>query len=122
MPHRLRAEIHQFLHDYKKRVFEIEHNPENIEERRQRAQKFAEELLDQKFHYHFHKKVDEERAEIIQLIHNYSREALLPPVLERLADRELLIEQRHAAALELVERVLTSFAVQVDAQADGGTA
>jgi len=115
MPHQLRAQIHDFLHEYRRRVFDLEHDADLVEKRKGRAKEFADELLDQKFHYHFHKKIDEERAEFIQLIHNYCREALLPPILERLAQREALIEQRHQAALELVGRVMESFALEVEA-------
>lgn len=115
MPHRLRAEIHQVLHDYRRAVFELEHDEARVLERKEKAKQFTNEVLDQKFHYHFHQKVDAQRAETIQLIHNYCREALLPPVLERLAEREFLLEERHQHALQMVERVMNSFASEVEA-------
>lgn len=115
MPHRLRAEIHTVLHDYRKAVFELEHDQARVNESKERAKKFTGEILDQKFHYHFHQKVDPQRADTIQLIHNYCREALLPPVLERLAEREFLLEERHQQTLLMVERVMNSFAAEVEA-------
>lgn len=106
MPMQLRAEIHRFLHDYRKSVFALEHDPEAIQTRQQRVESFVHELLDQKFHYHLHQKVDRTRADMIQLIHHYCQEALLPPIVNRLAERVVFMEQRHAKALELVEKVL----------------
>jgi len=114
MPRLLRAQIHDFLHNYHKAVFELEHNKSLVDARREQAEGIVHELLDQKFHYHFHQKVDTDRAETIQLIHNYCREALLPPVVGRLAERVLLLEQRHAKSLELVEMVLEKFSEQID--------
>ena len=114
MPQRLRQQIHDFLRDYRKEVFALEHKEENVTARSAAAQKFAEEMLDQRFHYHFHQKVDPDRAETIQLIHNYCREALLPPVVTRIAERVLLLEQRHLATIGFVECVLEKLAGELE--------
>ncbi len=118
MPRKLKEQIHQFLHDYRKSVFELEHDSKKVEERHEQAEHLVEEILDQKFHYHFHKKVDEDRAETIQMIHNYCREALLPPVVNRFAERLLVVEQRHALALEFVERILDYLAEELEQPVD----
>lgn len=110
MPKVLKAQLHAFLHDYHKRIFELQHDHGEIEGREKSAAEFVEEVLDQKFHYHFHKKVDPSRAETIQLIHNYCREAMLPPVMSKLTERVILLEQRHGAALELVQSVMDMLA------------
>lgn len=114
MPRALKAKMHEFLHDYRKRVFELEHEEAERHSREEKAHEFVDEVLDQKFHYHFHKKVDPERAETIQLIHNYCREALMPPVVSRLAERVMLAEQRHQAALSLVQRMLDHLAEDLE--------
>jgi len=115
MPKVLKAQLHAFLHEYKRAVFELEHDPEARVARERHANEFVDEVLDQKFHYHFHQKVDPERVESIQLIHNYCREALLPPVISRLAERVLLLEQKHLAALDLVEGVLAKLTEESEA-------
>ena len=43
----------------------------------------TEDVLEQKYHYHFHKLPDADRAEIINMINNYTREAILPPIVEK---------------------------------------
>jgi hypothetical protein len=114
MPRVLKTKLHAFLHDYRKRVFELQHEHDQVDRRRQAAEEFVEEVLDQKFHYHFHKKVDPEQAETIQLIHNYCREAMFPPIMSRLTERVLLLEERHVAALDLVHRILDELAEDLE--------
>mgnify|MGYP003573188590 FL=1 len=115
MPKILKAQIRSFLHDYRKEVFELEHAEDKLEKRRQAAGDFAQDVLDQKFHYHLHKKVDPDRVEVIQLIHNYCTEALLPPILLRLAEEILLGQERHVVALDMVRQVLDTLAEEDEA-------
>ena len=66
----------------------------------------TEEILEEKFHYHFHKLPDANRAEIINMINNYTREAVLPPVVEKLVLRQLVLEKRVEALVHLMEQML----------------
>jgi hypothetical protein len=63
-------------------------------------------VLAQKYSYHFHKLPDADRAEIINMINNYTREAILPPVVERLVQRQVLVEHKLEALADLLEKML----------------
>ena len=94
------------LHEYKKDVFQIEHNKKDVEDIASECMDVCEDVLQQKYHYHFHKLPDADRAEIINMINNYTREAVLPPVVEKLVHRQVMIEKRFAALVGLVEKML----------------
>ena len=56
--------------------------------------------------YHFHKLPDANRAEIINMINNYTREAILPPVVERIVMRQVKLEKRFDALMGLTQQLL----------------
>ncbi len=117
MPKVLKTQLSSFLHDYKKHVFELEHDARKVEARKLAAGKLAREILDQKFHYHVREKVDASKAEMLQMIHHYCTEALLPPVVMRLAEQYLLAEERHAVTLSVMKDMLEALAEQEPATA-----
>jgi hypothetical protein len=94
------------LHQYKVDVFRFEHNKKDAEQVAAECMAISEEVLKQKYHYHFHTLPDADRAEIINMINNYTREAVLPPVVEKLVHRQLMLE-RHITALDsFMEKML----------------
>ncbi len=102
----MHTKFRELLHQYKLDVFRVEHNRKDVEEVTQECMNICDEVLKQKYEYHFHKLPDANRAEIINMINNYTREAILPPVIERLVHRQVVLE-RHVAAIEsLVEKLL----------------
>ena len=46
------------------------------------------------------------RVEVVNLINDYVRDALLPPVVEKLVHRQVVLEKRLNALLHLTERIL----------------
>ena len=106
MPKLLKAELRSLFHDYKKRVFELEHDVQQVDQRRDTVRRFVTEVLDEKAHYHFHQKVDKQHADTLDLIYDFSREALLPPIVSRLAERVALLEARQQAWIDMVHRAL----------------
>jgi len=94
----------QLLHDYKVVVFHDEHR--NAKQYAEECMHVADDVLNQKYHYHFHKLPDADRAEIINMINNYTREAILPPVVEKLVERQIASERRVKALENLIENVL----------------
>ncbi len=96
----------ELLHQYKLEVFHQEHDKQSAEEVASECMSVTEEILEEKFHYHFHKLPDANRAEIINMINNYTREAVLPPVVEKLVRRQVVLEKRIEALLHLMEHVL----------------
>ena len=96
----------ELLHGYKRDVFQIEHHQKDVSEVTQECMDICEDVLTQKYNYHFHKLPDADRAEIINMISNYTREALLPPVVERLVERQVILEHRVVALEKMIEETL----------------
>ena len=96
----------ELLHRYKLQVFHAEHDKSSVQEITKECLHQAEEVLAQKYHYHFHKLPDANRAEIINMINNYTREAILPPVVERLLARQIRLEKRFDALMEMHRELL----------------
>jgi hypothetical protein len=94
----------ELLHQYKKEVFHAEHDKRSVDQISSECMHVTEEVLQEKFSYHFHKLPDAGRAEIINMINNYTREAILPPIVERLVHRQMLQERRLEALLHLLEQ------------------
>jgi hypothetical protein len=96
----------QLLHQYKLEVFHATHDKKSAEEIATECLKTTEDVLKHKFHYHFHRLPDADRAEVINMINSYVREAILPPVVERLVHRQIMTEKKLDALLHLQEQIL----------------
>ena len=96
----------ELLHQYKLDIFHLEHHQKDVDSITQECMDVCEDLLAQKYSYHFHKLPDANRAEIINMINNYTREAILPPVVEKLVERQVLLERRMGAMQQFLEQML----------------
>jgi hypothetical protein len=94
------------LHNYKRDVFQLDHHQKDVDSITKECMDVCEDVLAQKYSYHFHKLPDADRAEIINMINNYTREAILPPVVERLVERQVLVEHKMDAMAALIEKML----------------
>lgn len=102
----MQRKLKDLLHQYKLEVFRVEHHQKNPEQIAKECMAICDEMMKQQFHFHFHKLPDANRAEIINMIDNYIREAVLPPLVEKLVHRQVLLE-KHVHSLErLLERTL----------------
>lgn len=90
----MHRKIKQLLHDYKRDVFQLSHHKKDVETITKECVHITEDVLQQHFTFHFHKLPDADRAEIINMISNYVREAILPPVVEKLVQRTVILEHR----------------------------
>ena len=108
----------KLLHRYKRDIFQIEHHQKDVESVTEECMAISQDVLTQKYNYHFHKLPDANRAEIINMINNYTREAILPPVVEKMVERHVVLE-RHVLALQgLIEDMLELLSVPADAAAN----
>jgi hypothetical protein len=108
--HRLeRSRVQEALHEYKKECYLFEHDADRHQDVAKETARIVAGILEQQFHYRFHKPPNPERTEIFTMIENYAREAILPPVLGSLVERIVLLERRHAAALRCMESILSVF-------------
>jgi hypothetical protein len=102
----VQRQFKDLLHSYKRDVFRLEHRQKDVPGITKECLHIRDDLLAKKYHYHFHQLPDANRAEIINMINNYTREAILPPIVEKLVERQVVLE-RHVAALErLLETTL----------------
>jgi hypothetical protein len=90
----MNKKFQELLHRYKVQAFHQEHDRESVDELSRQCLHITEDLLQQKYRYHFQKLPDANRAEIINMIQSYVREAILPPVVEKLVARQVRLEQR----------------------------
>jgi hypothetical protein len=98
--------LKDLLHQYKLDVFHLQHHQKDAASITKECMDLCEDVLKQKYHYHFHKLPDANRAEIIDMINSYTREAILPPVVERLVEREVMLERKVQALERLLEQTL----------------
>jgi hypothetical protein len=102
----LKKQYQDLLHQYKVEVFHQEHDQQSVSQITTECLHVTEDVLKQKYHYHFHELADADRVEIINMINNYTREAILPPVIEKLVSRQIRLERRFNALVGLTEQLL----------------
>ncbi|MCC6406403.1 MAG: hypothetical protein IT453_04495 [Planctomycetes bacterium] len=102
----MHKKFQDLLHQYKLQVFHLEHDTKSVEELTKECLHVTDDVLKQKFHYHFHKLADANRAEIINMINNYTREAILPNVIEKIVLRQIKLEKRIQALTEFNQKLL----------------
>jgi hypothetical protein len=102
----MQAQFKDLLHQYKLEAFRVAHDKMDVNQITRECMTICDDVLNQKYHYHFHKLPDANRAEIINMINNYVREALLPPVVEKLVHRQVTLEHRVEALEKFIERML----------------
>ena len=110
----MKKQYQDLLHQYKVEVFRKEHDQKSVSEITSECLHVTEDVLKQKYHYHFHELADADRAEIINMINNYTREAILPPVIEKLVSRQIRLERRFNALVGLTEQLLELLSQQAE--------
>jgi hypothetical protein len=96
----------QALKEYRKEVFKVEHDHNELVDLTQEALNITEDSLQNAYRYHFHKLPDADRAEVINMINNYTLEALLPPIVEKITLRQLQTERKLELLVHLLEEAL----------------
>jgi hypothetical protein len=94
------------IRTFRREVFKVEHDTKELEAITRDALHLSADTLDNAYHYHFHKLPDASRAEIINMINNYTLEALLPPIVEKINRRQLIMERKLDLLVELFEEAL----------------
>ena len=111
----MHRKFQDLLHHYKVELFHAQHDKKSAEEISSEVLHWTDDILKQKLHYHFHKLPDASRAEIINMINNYVREAILPPVVERIVKRQVLVEKRLVAMEHLLSQILETLSSEAAA-------
>jgi len=98
----VQSKLKELLHDYKRNVFQIAHHKKDVESITKECVHITEDVLKQHYQYHFRGLPDANRAEIINMISSYVREAILPPVVQKLTERNVILERR----IDALEKLL----------------
>jgi len=102
----VRKKFHDLLHAYKVEAFKVSHTNECVNERTQEILQFTEEALNNAYHFHFDKNPDPARLEALTEIKNFTLEAIMPPILEKIVQRLVVHERQHDAMVKLVDGIL----------------
>ncbi len=100
----MHSQLKDLLHDYKRNVFQLAHHKKDVEGITKDSLHLTEDVLQQHYKFHFDKLPDANRAEIINMISNYVRQAILPPVVQKMAERHVVLERR----VEALEKLLAA--------------
>lgn len=101
----MKKRLQDILHKYKVESYHVGHSPESVQEIAKECLNFSEDAVKNAYHYHFHKLPDANRVEIINMINNYTVEAILPPVVEKIMRRIVVLEKQHQALLKAITDV-----------------
>lgn len=102
----MKQKFAEALKSFKKEVYKVEHDPGELTQLTKDALHITEDALDNAYTYHFHKLPDASRAEVINMVNNYTLEALLPPIVEKISKRQLLLERKLDLLVALMENAL----------------
>jgi len=112
----VQTKFKELLHQYKLDVFHRQHDKKNVEEITTECMHITDDVLKSKYHYHFKQLPSADRAEVINMINSYTREAILPPVIEKLVQRQVLLEKRLEALVHLTEQILETLSHEANAR------
>ena len=102
----MQKKLREILHRYKVNAYKLTHDPDESSKVTRECLAISKDVLDNAYEYHFHKLPDANRIEIINMINNYTIEAILPPIVEKLVKRIVLLEKQYVELLSSIEEIL----------------
>lgn len=105
----MKKQFKDALHRYKVEAFKVSHHGPEAEALDKEVQTHAKEILDNSYHFDFHQfHQDASPATIASFdrIRHFTTEALLPPVVEKLVRRVLVLERQHSQLVSLLDELL----------------
>jgi hypothetical protein len=117
--HIVKKKFHDLLHQYKVEAFKISHNKQVDEDLTAEVKVFIEKALNDEFRYHFHREPSAERLETFQMIKNFTTEALMPPIIDRIMRRVIALEKQHELMVDLVDGLLKALSDEISAKSGG---
>ncbi len=115
----MKRRFKEILHHYKVEAFKISHGNEQVAETTKEILRFTDEALNNAYHYHFHKLDEQTRIETFNMIKNFTLEAIMPPVLEKLVRRVMVLERQHIEMVKLVGDILEALSEEAQSDAPG---
>jgi hypothetical protein len=108
----VKKKFKELLHAYKVAAFHISHRPEEIEAATRAIVDSTDEALNNAYSYQFRRDPNPERVELFNNIKNYVTRAVLPPVVEKIMRRVVILEQQQQAFVKLVESILEELSAE----------
>lgn len=105
------------LHQYKVEAFKISHQGSEVEDLSKEILEHTEQALHNAYTYHFHQDPSPHRIETMNLIKHFTLEALLPPVLEKVMRRVVVLERQHTQLVKLLDNLLELLSEEEQKQA-----
>ena len=102
----MKKKFRKLLHAYRVQAFKATHTDDTVDDATEEVHSSTGEALNNAYEYHFHKDPSPKQIETLNMIKNYTLEALLPPVVDKIMRRLDSLEKQHAALVELVDRIL----------------
>ncbi len=118
----MRKKFHDLLHQYKVEAFKITHNNDQIAETTKEILSFTEEALNNAYTYHFHSDPDPQAIETFRRIKNFTLEAILPPVMEKVMHRVVALEKQHESMVTLLDNLLEALSEDPQVKGTGRSA
>ena len=94
------------LHRYKVEAFKISHQAGEIEDLSKEILDHTSLTLENAYKYHFHQDPSPHRIETLNMIKHFTLEALLPPVLEKVMRRVVVLEKQNSQLVKLLDELL----------------
>ena len=114
----MKKKFKDLLHHYKVEAFKVAHNTEHLEEVTKEILNFTDEAFNNAYHFHFHEDPDPRQIESFNRIKHFTLEALLPPVVEKIMRRVVVLEKQHQQLVELFDQILEVLSEDGEAQSD----
>lgn len=102
----MRKKFRDLLHAYRVESFKITHNNDHLADSTQDILRFTDDALNNAYHYHFHSDPDPKRIDTFKMIKNFTLEAILPPVLQKVMRRILILEKQQQSIVALIDNLL----------------
>lgn len=102
----MKEKFRKLLHAYRVQAFKAAHPDDPVDDRSRETLPSTGEALNNAYEYHFQRDPSPKQIETLNMIKNYTLEALLPPVVEKIMRRLDSLEKQHAALVDLVDRIL----------------
>jgi hypothetical protein len=102
----MKKQFKDALHRYKVEAFKISHHGTEVENLAKEILDHTGQALQNAYHYHFHEDPSANRVETFNMIKRFTLEALMPPVLEKVMRRIVVLEKQHSQLVKLLDELL----------------
>ncbi len=102
----MKKKFRKLLHAYRVQAFKAAHADDTVADATAEMLSSTGEALNNAYEYHFHKDPNPEQIETLNMIKNYTLEALLPPVVEKIMRRVNSLEKQHQVLVDLIDQIL----------------